>query len=413
MTEMELSSILTKHGQEHIFAAYQKLDEKGKEKLASQVEHIDWTMIAMSCQKIEGHGELKQERGKLEPLSALEVSEIEKNKEKYNEIGIDALKNGKVGAVLLAGGQGTRLGSDGPKGKYNIGITKDVFIFERLIRNLLDVTDKAGCFVPLYVMTSDKNHDETTAFFEEKNYFGYPKDFVKFFKQEMAPSVDFNGKLYMESPDSLSLSPNGNGGWFYSMAVTGVLEDVKSRGIEWLNIFAVDNVLQRIADPVFVGATLDSGCVSGAKVVRKADPHEKVGVLCLEDGKPSIVEYYEMTDEIINSREPNGDLSYNFGVILNYLFRVDKLEEIMNEKMPVHVVEKKIPYITENGEYVNPETPNGYKFELLVLDMIHLLDNCLSYEVVRDYEFAPIKNKTGVDSVESAQALLKKNGVEL
>lgn len=408
MTENELLSILKEHGQEHIFAAYQKLDEEGKKKLAAQVERIDWSIVAMA-----DHEELKQERGKLEPLSALEVSEIEKNKARYEEIGLDAIKAGKVGAVLLAGGQGTRLGSDGPKGKYNIGITKDVFIFERLIRNLLDVTDKAGCFVPLYVMTSDKNHDETTSFFEEKNYFGYPKTFVKFFKQEMAPSVDFNGKLYMESPDSLSLSPNGNGGWFYSMAVTGVLEDVKARGVEWLNIFAVDNVLQRIADPVFVGATLDSGCVSGAKVVRKADPHEKVGVLCLEDGKPSIVEYYEMTDEIINSREPNGDLSYNFGVILNYLFRVDKLENIMNEKMPVHVVEKKIPYMTADGEYLNPETPNGYKFELLVLDMIHLLDNCLSFEVVRDYEFAPIKNKTGVDSVESAQALLKKNGVEL
>jgi UDP-N-acetylglucosamine/UDP-N-acetylgalactosamine diphosphorylase len=408
MGENELLNVLKEHGQEHIYESYKKLDESGKSKLAAQIEKIDWSIVAMA-----GHKELAQERGNLEPLSALEVSEIEKNKAKYEQIGLEAIKASKVGAVLLAGGQGTRLGSDGPKGKYNIGITKDVYIFERLIRNLLDVTDKAGCFVPLYIMTSDKNNDETISFFEEKNYFGYPKDYVKFFKQEMAPSVDYNGKLYLEAPDSLSLSPNGNGGWFYSMAVTGVLKDVKARGIEWLNIFAVDNVLQRIADPVFVGATLDSGRVSGAKVVRKAEPHEKVGVLCLEDGKPSIVEYYEMTDEIINSREPNGDLSYNFGVILNYLFRVDKLEEIMNTKMPVHVVEKKIPYINENGEYIKPETPNGYKFELLVLDMIHLLDNCLSFEVVRDYEFAPIKNKTGVDSVESAQALLKKNGVEL
>ena len=136
-------------------------------------------------------------------------------------------------------------------------------------------------------------------------------------------------------------------------------------------------------------------------------------MLCLEDGRPSIVEYYEMTDEIINSREADGELSYNFGVILNYLFRVDQLEEIMSQKMPVHVVEKKIPYIDGNGELVKPETPNGYKFELLVLDMIHMFDNCLSYEVVRDHEFAPIKNKTGVDSVESARALLQKNGVEL
>lgn len=408
MVKNDILNVLKEHGQEHIVAAYDKLDDAGKEKLAAQVERIDWSIVDMAKQE-----NIAQERGKLEPLSALEVSEIEKDKTKYEEIGLDAIRAGKVGAVLLAGGQGTRLGSDGPKGKYNIGLTKDVYIFERLIRNLFDVTDKAGCYVPLYVMTSDKNNDETIAFFEEKAYFGYPKDFVKFFKQEMAPSVDFDGKLYMEAADSLSLSPNGNGGWFYSMAVTGVLKDVKARGVEWLNIFAVDNVLQRIADPVFVGATLDSGCVSGAKVVRKADPQEKIGVLCLEDGRPSIVEYYEMTDEIINSREADGELSYNFGVILNYLFRVDQLEEIMSQKMPVHVVEKKIPYIDGNGELVKPETPNGYKFELLVLDMIHMFDNCLSYEVVRDHEFAPIKNKTGVDSVESARALLQKNGVEL
>lgn len=408
MKEKELFNVLKEHGQEHIFEAYQKLDDTGKEKLAAQIERIDWSIVEMT-----GHKELAQERGKLEPLSALEMTEIEQNKAKYEGIGLDAIRAGKVGAVLLAGGQGTRLGSDGPKGKYNIGLTKEVFIFERLIRNLLDVTDKAGCFVPLYVMTSDKNHEETVAFFEEKQYFGYPKDFVKFFKQEMAPSVDFQGKLYMESADSLSLSPNGNGGWFYSMAVTGVLKDVKARGVEWLNIFAVDNVLQRIADPVFVGATIDSGCVSGAKVVRKADPEEKIGVLCLEDGRPSIVEYYEMTEEIINSREADGELSYNFGVILNYLFRVDQLEEIANQKMAVHVVEKKIPYMDEKGELVKPELPNGYKFELLVLDMIHMFPNCLSYEVVRDYEFAPIKNKTGVDSVESARALLQKNGVAL
>ena len=169
MNDNELMNVLKEHGQEHIYEAYQKLDEAGKAKLAAQVEKIDWSMVAMA-----GHEELAQERGKLEPLSALEVKDIEADKAKYEQVGIEAIKASKVGAVLLAGGQGTRLGSDGPKGKYNIGITKDVYIFERLIRNLLDVTDKAGCFVPLYIMTSDKNNDETIAFFEEKNYFGYP-----------------------------------------------------------------------------------------------------------------------------------------------------------------------------------------------------------------------------------------------
>lgn len=408
MRENELFEVLREHGQEHICEAYKKLDPAGKEKLAAQIERIDWSIVGMAA-----HEDAAPQRGHLEPLSALEVDQIEANRAQYEKTGLDAIRAGKVGAVLLAGGQGTRLGSDGPKGRYNIGITKDMFIFERLICNLLEVTDRAGCLVPLYIMTSDKNNDETIAFFEEKGYFGYPKDLVRFFKQEMAPSVDYDGKLYMESADSLSLSPNGNGGWFYSMAVSGTLKDVKARGVEWLNIFAVDNVLQRIADPVFVGATLESGCACGAKVVRKADPQEKIGVLCLEDGRPSIVEYYEMTEEIINSRNENGELSYNFGVILNYLFRVDKLEAIMDQQMPVHVVEKKIPYINEQGAYIKPEAPNGYKFELLVLDMIHLLDDCLSFEVVREREFAPIKNKTGVDSVESARELLMKNGVAL
>lgn len=405
---MNFQELCEKYGQQHLMAYYDQCDEAGKKKLQEQLEHVNFPMI-----EIAKNHETAQVRGKFEPLSGLDLNMIAEKKDYFKAIGVEAIKNCKVGAILLAGGQGTRLGYDGPKGTYNIGITKDMYIFERLIVNLMEVTDQVGAYVPLYIMTSDKNHEQTVSFFEEHLYFGYPKDFVKFFIQEMAPSIDFDGKLLMDANDCLSLSPNGNGGWFTSLANAGLLEDVKNRGIEWLNIFAVDNVLQRIADPVFVGATIDSGCVSGAKVVRKADPNERVGVLCLEDGKPSIAEYYEMTEEMITKRNEDGELSYAFGVILNYLFRVDQLEEIREKSMPVHIVEKKIPHITPDGTLVKPTEPNGYKFEELVLDMIHLLDNCLPYEVVRDYEFAPIKNPTGVDSVESARILLQKNGVEL
>lgn len=178
-------------------------------------------------------------------------------------------------------------------------------------------------------------------------------------------------------------------------------------------MFAVDNVLQRIADPCFVGAVLSGECASGAKVVRKCAPDEKIGVICLEDGRPSIVEYYELTDELMNAKDENGDPAYYFGVILNYLFRVGDLEKIRERKLPLHIVEKKIPYLNEKGEKVKPDAPNGYKFEQLVLDMIHELDGCLPFEVVREKEFAPIKNATGIDSVESARELCKKNGIEL
>ena len=197
------------------------------------------------------------------------------------------------------------------------------------------------------------------------------------------------------------------------MKNAGLLELVQKEGIQWLNVFAVDNVLQRIADPCFVGATIQKNCAVGAKVVRKNAPDEKVGVMCLEDGRPSIVEYYELTDELMNAKDENGDPAYYFGVILNYLFRVADLLEILENNLPLHIVEKKIPYLNEEGELVKPESPNGFKFENLVLDMIHQMKSCLPFEVVREKEFAPIKNKTGVDSVESARELLKKNGVTL
>lgn len=400
--------LLKANGQEQLLRFYDELTKEEQAGLLGQIEGLDFSLLDNLSKKDQADA-----RGVLAPLSAVEIAEIEAKKEEFRTIGLDAIRAGKVGAVLLAGGQGTRLGLDRPKGVLNVGITKELYLFECLVKNLMDVTAEAGAPIPLYVMTSEKNHEDTVGFFKEHNYFGYPEEDVLFFKQQMAPSVDYNGKIYLEEKGKISLSPNGNGGWFTSMERGGILEDVHKRGVEWLNVFAVDNVLQRIADPCFVGATIQSGCVSGAKVVAKAEPNERVGVLCLEDGKPSIVEYYEMTEEMIHSRTEKGELSYRFGVILNYLFRVDKLEEIMHRYMPVHIVEKKIPYVDAEGNAVKPEAPNGYKFETLVLDMIHELDDCLPYEVVRNYEFAPIKNRTGVDSLESARELMKENGIEL
>lgn len=376
------------------------------ERLEKQLEEMDWSNLDAIHNK-------EQKRGSFSPLGAMELSEIEANKDKYTAVGIDAIKHCKVGAILLAGGQGTRLGFDKAKGMYNIGETKELYIFEQLIANLKKVTSAADAWVPLYIMTSEKNDEQTREFFREHDFFGYNPDYVKFFVQEMVPAVDFDGNVLVEAEDSLAMSPNGNGGWFKSLIKAGYDADLKEKGVEWLNVFAVDNVLQQIADPVFVGATIESGCVSGAKVVRKVDPYERVGAMCLEDGKPSIVEYYELTPEMTEARDENGTLLYGFGVILNYLFRVDKLLEIAEKSLPLHVVEKKVPYIDENGVAVKPETPNAYKFETLILDMVYMMDNCLSFEVDREKEFAPVKNATGTDSVESARALLKKNGIQI
>jgi len=399
---------LEKYGQEHVLKYYDELSEAEKEALLTQIEETDMSILA-ACKNLE---ELAK-KGVITPLAAMELDEIEANKESFTATGIQAIKDGKVGAVLLAGGMGTRLGSDNPKGMYNIGETRDLYIFECLMNNMLDVVKQADAWFHLFVMTSDKNNDITIQFLKEHDFFGYKAEYVHFFKQEMAAATDYEGKIYLEEKGKLSTSPNGNGGWFVSMKNAGLLDIVKSEGIEWLNIFAVDNVLQRIADPCFVGATIQKNCVVGAKVVRKNAPDEKVGVMCLEDGRPSIVEYYELTEELMNAKDEKGNPAYNFGVILNYLFKVEALEALLDGNLPLHIVEKKIPYLNEAGELVKPETPNGYKFENLVLDMIHQLDSCLPYEVVRNKEFAPIKNKTGVDSVESAKALLQENGVVL
>ena len=408
MTLETAKELLAKYHQEHVLRYYDTLSDTEKAALLEQIEETDFSVTEQITA-----GKAEQKRGVITPIKAMTLSEISENAESFTETGLETIRAGKVAAVLLAGGMGTRLGSDNPKGMYDIGITKPVYIFERIIRNLFDVVDQAGTWIHLFVMTSDKNHEATTSFFKQQKYFGYNPEYIHFFRQEMAPAATYEGKVYMESKIRIATSPNGNGGWFASLKRAGLLSLIHDAGIEWLNVFAVDNVLQRIADPCFIGATLSRKCKVGAKVVRKADPDEKVGVMCLEDGRPSIVEYYEQTEQLRNTKNADGEPAYNFGVILNYLFHEKSLEEICDTALPLHVVEKKIPYMNEAGEFIKPEEPNGCKFESLILDMIHLLDTCLPYEVVREKEFAPVKNKTGIDSVESARALLQQNGYTL
>lgn len=408
MDYQEAFEKLKKYGQTHLLRYYDELEKSERESLLQQIEKTDFSVV----ESMEEQADLKK-RGVITPIVSMQTDEIEKNKEQFKALGTEALRNRKVGAVLLAGGMGTRLGTEDPKGLYNIGVTKNLYIFECLIHNLREVVAETNTWVPLFIMTSEKNHDQTVAFFEKNEYFGYPKEDIWFFKQEMAPAVDYEGKVLLETKSKISTSPNGNGGWFVSLERNGLLRKIHEMGIEWLNIFSVDNVLQKIADPVFIGAVIDSGVEVGSKVVRKACPEERVGVMCLEDGRPSIVEYYELTEEMRNQRDEKGELAYNYGVILNYLFSVPALEDIMSHKLVYHLVEKKITCLDGEGNEVKPEKPNGYKFEQLVLDMIHDLKSCLPFEVIRNKEFAPIKNATGVDSVETARELLRLNGVSL
>lgn len=403
---MDLSKELIARGQAHLLD-FGGLSPSEKEEYVARLNAIDWEVVEHWRQPEDLSG------GKtVRPIAGLRLSDIEARRAEFTEIGVQAVRAGKVAAVLLAGGQGTRLGWDGPKGTFDVGVTKPLYIFEQLIRNLKDTVNACGAYLPLFIMTSEKNDAETREFFRAHDYFSYPQSEIYFFTQEMAPSVGFDGKILLEGKGKLALSPNGNGGWYSSLLKAGYGKTLEARGVEWINVFAVDNVLQRIADPCFVGATIKSGMESGAKVVCKASPEEKVGVLCLQDGLPSVIEYYELTPEMANARDEKGDLQYLFGVTLNYLFHVPRLKAIAGERIPVHVVKKKIPHFA-GGETVKPQTENGYKFETLILDMIRLMGSCLPFEVVREREFAPIKNMTGTDSVQTARELLRQNGVTL
>ncbi len=398
--------LLTLHHQEHLLKIYGELSIAERSDFMRQIEDVDWDTIESWSHQGGGSDDEP-----IEPIDILSVAEIERKKDLFYSAGKQAIQKGKIGCVLLAGGQGTRLGCEGPKGIYDIGITHPVYIFELLIKNLLDVCRDCAAYPPLFIMTSEKNDFVTRAFFAEHDYFGYPSDKVRFFVQNMAPSVDLNGKLLLESRGRLALSPNGNGGWYESLEKSGAATGFPE--IEWYNVFSVDNVLQRIADPVFVGATILSRKNCAAKGVRKTYPEEKVGVLCKKGGLPTVIEYYELDEKRANLRDGDGNLVYSFGMTLNYLFNVEKLREVAEKKIPVHVVKKKVPYLDENGQLVEPTTNNAYKFETLILDLVRYMKSCLAFEVVREKEFAPVKNKEGTDSVDTARELLKINGVEL
>lgn len=402
---MDIKEKLEKYNQQQLLKFENELTEEEKEKLYSQIDSLDFSYLEELGKKTEAKNDV------ITPIKAMTVDEINEKQTEFEKVGLEALKRQEVGLLLLAGGMGTRLGSDNPKGMFNIGLTKDVYIFQRLIENALDVVKKCGKMMPFFIMTSEKNNDATVNFLKEHNYFGYDENYIRFFVQEMAPCCTFDGKILLEEKGRVATSPNGNGGWFNSLLANNEAKAMlEEYDIKWLNVFAVDNVLQKVGDPVFIGATLSGNYEIGAKVIRKVDPYEKVGVMCNKNGHPSIVEYIDLTDDMAHETDENGERVYNFGVILNYLFNVDTLYQIKDNKLPVHVVTKKVEYVNDEGEVIKPSEPNAHKFEMLCVDMIEYANTCLPFEVVREKEFAPIKNKTGVDSVESAQELLKKNG---
>ena len=399
------SALLEKYSQQHVLHYYDKLSDTQKATLLSSIENIDFSAF-----KTLNMAENKQ-LGQVTPIDALSLKEIKKQRSRYIQTGLAAIREGRVGVVLLAGGQGTRLGFNGPKGTFNIGVNKPLYIFECQINSIMASCAPAQTLPHLFIMTGPQNDEITRKFMEEHDYFGYDKKLIHFFVQGVAPAINYDGKVLMAEKYKPVLTPDGNGGWF--AALNKAYGRMLSKwGIEWLNLAGVDNVLQKICDPAFIGATIGSGVNCGCKSVKKVSPEERVGVICKEDGVPTVIEYYDMPQKLKVRHDVKGELIFCYGVILNYLFSVEKLKETIKKKLPYHLAEKKIPCIKGGKKFV-PEAPNGYKLEQLAVDLVKLMGSCIAYEVEREVEFAPVKNATGADSVESARALLIKNGVEL
>ena len=398
--------LLAKYGQEHLLQCYDKLSDAQKNKLLDDILTLDFNQVQNLYESTKTKPNF--ENVKLEPIPHTTKAELsDEDLRKYTEIGEEVIKAGKLAVVTMAGGQGTRLGHNGPKGTFDLGLDSHKSIFEILGEHIKEARAKYGVDFPWYLMTSDENNDDTVKFFEEHNYFDYPKTAVKFFKQGKLPMLDTNGKILLDEHGMIKQAADGHGGIFEAMRKNGILYDMQEKGIEWIFIGGVDNVLVKMVDPVLTGLMVSENTLSGGKSVVKACPEERVGVFCKKDGKPSVIEYTEISKELSEALDENGELLYGESHILCNQFNISLLEEISKNKLPYHVAFKKASYLDASGNLIEPTEPNAYKFEAFIFDAFSIADNMSILRVKREEEFAPVKNATGVDSPETARALYK------
>ena len=401
-----MENTLRKYNQEHLLKFYDEITKEGKQALLSDISRIDFEQMNNLYNNLVKNVQKKDDN--IEAIKHIDKSELDENRTKHLEkIGEEVIKQNKLAIVTMAGGQGTRLGITGPKGAFELFPNESLFSI--LTKQLIDARDKYNITIEWYIMTSEENNDETVDFFKKKDYFGYNKDAVHFFKQGELPLVDTNGKILLKDKDKVNLASDGNGSIFVSMIKNGVLEDMKKKNIEWIFIGPVDNCLLKMIDPLFIGLTVESNVLTSAKSVAKARPEERVGVFCKRNGRPGIVEYSEITEEMANLRDEKGELVYGESNIMYHLFKRDFIERVGSEKLNYHVAFKKANYINEEGTKVVADEPNAYKFEAFIFDILEKVQDMLIMRVKREEEFAPIKNQSGVDSPETARELYLKN----
>ena len=400
--------VLKMYNQNHIINLLNNLEGSKREELLEQLNKIDFHQIMELYGNTKKNIEIKE--NKIEALKYLDKQKLTKEqKEKFVKLGEEAIKNNEYAVVTMAGGQGTRLGHTGPKGTFKLDVYgKGKYLFEILADNLKEANKKYNVSIPWYIMTSKENNQETVDFLEKNNYFGYNKDDVTIFTQSQLPLVDVNGKLLINKDMKIKEASDGNGGTYTSLRASGSLANMKEKGIKWIFIGGVDNVLLKMVDVTLLGMAIDKQVQIASKSVAKANPKEKVGVFCKMNGHPKVIEYAELPEKMAEEVDDDGELKYGESHIMCNLYTIDAIEKISKESLMYHSAFKKNSYIDENGKEVIPQEPNSYKFESFIFDAFEFFDDIAILRGKREDDFAPVKNKEGVDSPKTAKELYEK-----
>ena len=392
-------------GQTHVFRFIEKLSDDEKSSLCRQLQSIDLDELSeLNNSLVFGKGENFVDFKKLLPAP---FEKLPKNKDsdpkwiQAKKTGEEAIKSGKVAAFVVAGGMGTRLGFDAPKGLFPVTPVRGKSLFQVFAEKILNAEKKYNAKIPWLIMTSEANNDATRKFFADNSFFGLDQNDVIFFKQGLMPAVDSNGKIILESKSKVAMTPDGHGGCLRAMCRSEAIDELEKRGISCVSYFQVDNPLIDIIDPYFIGFHIKGGSEMSSKMIPKAYPLEKVGHFCMYDGKLTVVEYSDLPKEYQEKIGANGRLEFIAGsVAIHVIDRnfVERLGGGSESALPFHRADKKIPYVGADGSIVKPEKPNGIKFEMFVFDALPMAANPVIIEGARGDEFSPVKNAEGVDS---------------
>ncbi len=430
MTDLaDLKQTLEACDQEHLLAFWDQLDPPQRQNLARQIEAIDFEHLGQLVREhVHGHSELEIPLDKLQPPEVqparAETDEQKVRAEKARQRGGDLIADGKVCAFVVAGGQGTRLGYEGPKGCFEATPVMRKSLFQVFAEQILAACRRYDAKIPWYVMTSPTNDVATQAFFRQNDFFGLDPDDVFFLVQGTMPAIRFDGRLLLAAKDALALSPDGHGGSLLALARSGALDDMQRRGIEQISYFQVDNPLVHCIDPLFVGLHDQAGAEMSAKALPKRDPLEKLGNFCVIDGDVHVIEYSDMPEDLARQTTDDGRLRFSAGSIAIHMIAVDfarRLTASGRLDLPFHRAEKKVPFVNPHGQLVEPDAPNAVKLEMFVFDAMPKAANPVILETRRSEEFSPIKNAEGQDSpatslhdqIRRAAAWLEAAGVQI